>query len=909
MNRQLILAALLTAGATTTTAQTVKGHIVDEMGETVIGATITVKGTDLRTTSNIDGDFTIDASGRGKTIILNCIGFKPLELTFTGNRNFGNITMQEDAAELKDVVVTSQIAVARKTPVAASTISEEYIEERLGTKEFPEVLKSTPGVHANKVGGGWGDSEIYMRGFDNTNIAVMINGVPMNDCENQNVYWSNWAGLSDVTRHMQTQRGLGASKVSAPSVGGTINIITKGLEAKRGGSVSYTMGNNGMNKIMFNVSSGLSKNGWAFTLLGGRSWGNGYVQGTEYEGYNYFANISKRINDQHQLSLTVTGAPQEHYQRASKYGALTIQGWQDVEKRYGVDGYRFNPTYGFDQNGQRYSGDKNFYHKPQISLNHIWQINDKSNLSTVAYTSIGRGGGLSGQGNGTAYEWNGTTRTSSYSDFRGANGGYLLNDFRKSDGTFDYSAFHTINANSKTGSAYVMTSSKNYHQWYGGISTYSIDINPDLSFYGGIDVRYYKGTHTNDITDLMGGEYYIDNYRAQVVAANNANGTDPAWVYKKLGVGDAVYRDYDSHVWSGGGFFQLEYSKKALSTFISGSLSGTGYSRYDRLFYDASKAKSDWTSYLGGTIKAGANYNLTQNHNVFANLGYISRAPKFAYGAFMTPQSSNVTNPDARNEKIFSVELGYGFHNSWAQLNFNGYVTKWMDKTMTKTNTLENQQEYYMNMTGVGALHMGIELEGKITPCKWFEASAMFSYGDWKWASNATGYAYNEAGLPITSKGEIASGVAAPDHAWATINLDGIRVGGSAQTTAAAGITLKPIEGLRIGLDWNYYGRNYAYYEFTGSNLELGKELTVLDPWEIPAAHQFDLRASYKFKIGGLQATLFGNVDNLFNYRYISKAWNPSSQMGTSPKAATAENIYCFYSFGRTYNVRLKVNF
>ncbi|MCF0196451.1 MAG: carboxypeptidase-like regulatory domain-containing protein, partial [Bacteroidaceae bacterium] len=510
------MAAALVGAPLVSNAQVVRGHIVDEMGETVIGATVTVKGAELNAMSNIDGDFTLDVGGRGKTIVLTCVGYKPIELSVSGDKNFGEIIMKEEVAELNDVTVNSQIAVARKTPVAASTITTEFIEERLGTKEFPEVLKSTPGVHANKVGGGFGDSEIYMRGFDNSNIAVMINGVPMNDCESQTVYWSNWAGLSDVTRYMQTQRGLGASKVSAPSVGGTINIITKGLEAKRGGSFTYAHGNDGMNKIMFNVSSGMTKNGWAFTLLGARTWGNGYIQGTDYVAYNYFANISKRINDSHQLSLTVTGAPQDHYQRASKYGALTIQGWKNVEKVYGVKNYRYNPTYGFDQNGQRYSGDRNVYHKPQISLNHIWQIDDRSNLSTVLYCSIGRGYGYSGQGNGQAWTWRGKSGTSSYTDFRGASNGELLNTFRNNDGTFNYGAFQEINATCANGSAYIMTQSKNYHQWYGGISTYSIDFTPELSFYAGLDLRYYKGTHTNDIMDLMGGKYYIDNYRAQV---------------------------------------------------------------------------------------------------------------------------------------------------------------------------------------------------------------------------------------------------------------------------------------------------------------------------------------------------------------------------------------------------------
>ena len=61
--------------------------------------------------------------------------------------------------------------------------------------------------------------------------------------------------------------------------------------------------------------------------------------------------------------------------------------------------YKYNSTYGFDNNGERRSSEYNYYHKPQLSLNHQWRINEKSSLSTVFYVSLGRGGGYSGQGN------------------------------------------------------------------------------------------------------------------------------------------------------------------------------------------------------------------------------------------------------------------------------------------------------------------------------------------------------------------------------------------------------------------------------------------------------------------------------------------------------------------------------
>ena len=905
MRKQLkhfLLFAVLTICCTATAVAqaTLKGTVVDAVtNEPLIGATVAVKGTTQGAITDVNGGFTLKISKSGVTVVFSYIGYKEktMEITQKGEVDLGVVGMDHDTQMLQDVVITSSVAIARKTPVAVSSVSMDFIEEKLGTQEFPEILKSTPGVHANKEGGGYGDSEIYMRGFGNENIAVMVNGVPMNDMEWGGIYWSNWAGLTDVTRTMQTQRGLGASKVSAPSVGGTINIVTRGLDSEKGGTVAYSMGNDGMNKILFSVSTGVSKSGWAMTLLGSRTWGNGYVQGTDFEGYNYFLNISKRLNDAHQLSLTAFGAPQKHYQRD---GALTIADWQRMEKVYGVKNYKYNSTYGFDNNGERQSAEYNVYHKPQISLNHQWQIDEKSSLSTVAYVSIGRGYGNSGQGN-EDYGY-------SYRDWNGAYYGELQTKFRKADGTFDYGAIEDINAASEYGSMLVMSQSKNYHNWYGLLSTYTTKFGEYFDFYGGIDFRYYKGTHTNEISDLFGGQYFMDSTRGDVQAANNANAANPAWRYQKLGVGDVVYRDYDGHVLQEGAFFQTEFNKDKLSAFVAGSLSNTTYWRYDRFYYDKAHAKSDKVSFLGFTAKGGANYNITDNHNVFFNLGYISRAPKFSYGAFMQATTSHAINKDAKNEKVLSFELGYGFRNEWLSANLNAYWTKWLDKTMTKSGTLDNQMEYYMNMTGVNALHKGIELDVKITPLSWLELTGMFSLGDWKWDSNATGYAYDAYGNALTAEGKPTT-VGAADHANAKINLKGVRVGGSAQTTAAIGATFKIGKSIRVGADWTYYGRNYAYYSLSGSNLSLGREVSVLDPWKIPAASQFDLNASYRFKIGKLDAILSGNVNNLLDYQYISKAFNPNTLSSSTLQEATAENIYCYYAFGRTYSLRLRVNF
>ncbi|MDR1004355.1 MAG: carboxypeptidase-like regulatory domain-containing protein [Prevotellaceae bacterium] len=895
-----LLTAVLSVLTTTALAQvTVKGQLVDaDSGEPLIGASITIDGSTQGTVTDLDGYFSLNVANNA-TLTFRYIGYKDLKQKITARGNstdIGVIRMASDAVMLSDVTITSSIAIARKTPVAVSTVDPTFIAERLGTQEFPEILKSTPGVHATRDGGGFGDSKITVRGFKQENVAVMINGVPMNGMENNKVYWSNWAGLADVTRSMQTQRGLGASKVASPAVGGSINIITYGAEAQKGGTIYYGMGNDGYNKMLFKVSSGLTKDGWAFSLLGAKSWSDGYVQGTDYTGYNYFLSITKRFNDSHQLSLTAFGAPQEHYQRSS-YDGLTIKEWQKVRNYMGGKSpYRYNATYGFDKNGNRRTSAYNEYHKPQISLNHLWQIDHKSSLSTALYMSIGRGNGYSGQGD-----------SSHRSGWYGASNGILNTTYRNLDGTFAYDQIQEMNAESTTGSKMVMSKNKNDHIWYGLLSTYTTKLGEYFDVFGGVDLRYYKGLHTNEIIDLYDGKYFIDSNRAAVKAENYAGAGTNEFKNKKLQVGDIIYRDYDGFVMSEGVFGQVEYNRSKLSAFVSFAGSNTSYWRYDRFYYDEDHAKSGTNNYLGGSVKAGANYNLDKYNNVFVNVGVISRAPMFE-AAFINSQNNHALNPDAKNEKIYSFEVGYGFRSRFFNANVNGYFTRWLDKTMYKSSTFTRkdngtEDRWTINMMGVGSRHMGLEFDFTAKPFQWLDVTGMLSLGDWRWDSNASGYFYDSQGQPLADlQGTLASGVGAPDHAKATYKMNNIHVGGAAQTTAALGLNVRPMEGLRISLDWNFYARNYADFTVDASGLGAGANIELVEPWKIPSYSTFDLSAGYSFDLAGTKATISGNVLNLFNQEYIADAYD-----GSNHQWDTAYRI--FYGIGRTYSVSLKFSF
>ena len=218
--KQILTLALMLSAFSVAAQSTLTGVVKDaSMQEPLPGATIVEKGTSNGVSTDFDGNFTLNTKNSTGEIVVSYVGFVSTTIAFSANLDLGSISLESSELGLEEVQLFASVAVDRKTPVAVSTIKAADIELKLGTQEFPEILKSTPGVYATKSGGGYGDGRINLRGFSSENVGVLINGIPVNDMENGRLYWSNWAGLGDVTSSMQVQRGLGASRVAVPSIG------------------------------------------------------------------------------------------------------------------------------------------------------------------------------------------------------------------------------------------------------------------------------------------------------------------------------------------------------------------------------------------------------------------------------------------------------------------------------------------------------------------------------------------------------------------------------------------------------------------------------------------------------------------------------------------------------------------
>lgn len=873
--KNVLTIALFLLGATLFAQTKLTGKVVDENNIALPGADVVIKGTTNGTNTDFDGKFSLECKHSTGVVVVSFMGYDSKKVEFNGSKDLGTISLAPSANTLDEIVIVgvADIAKERETPVAVSNIKAAEIVDKMGTKEFPEILNSTPSVYATKQGGGFGDSRIYVRGFDSENTAVMINGVPVNDMENGKVYWSNWAGLTDVASSVQVQRGLGSSKLAISSVGGTINVLTKTSQARQGGFVSGTYGGEGYYKGAVGYSTGLLENNFSASVLYNHWEGDTYADGTHGIGNTWFIGLGYKINDNHDIMLTSTGAPQWHNNR---YYQQTIKTYQQYSDDADKPNRRYNSTWGILK-GEELNQNRNFYHKPVASLNWDWKIGETASLSTALYGSTGRGGGA---------------RMSSASVTRDADGLILWDPI--------------VAANATSTNPKVQLSSMNSHDWYGVISNLNKSLNDNLTFDFGIDVRRYKAYHYNILIDLLGASQITStsdvNNPSRVLTTTYEASPDINPFVNIKNQEKVSYFNNGLSDWYGA-FGQLEYKNETISAFAQGGYSTQSFQSEDFFKYTVASGKqiSDKKFINGGNVKGGLNFNINDKHNVFVNGGYYSKQPKFT--SVFQPSSTDF-RLGLRNETVIGVELGYGLRTSNASLNLNVYRTSWKDRFNRSgliTDTDVNATQYSYDYVGIQQLHKGIEFDVTFRPVDKLKLYGMASIGDWIYQGDATGTATNNTtGEPYTPVGGVNT---------KTIKLDGAKVGNSAQFTSKISADWNAFKNFNFSIGQFFAGNLYSDINAT-ANTNLNQSIEIL---KLPSYSLTDVSMSYKYKFTDkMGATLRFNVENLFDQYYISES-RTNIAVGSDSSPATWNGVdtdnQVFFGFGRTWSTSLTFNF
>ncbi|MCC5938264.1 MAG: TonB-dependent receptor [Lunatimonas sp.] len=161
----------------------IKGRVTDERGEPIPGATIVVEGTNIGAVTNINGEFSLEAS-EGSVLVISFIGYRSQRIT-VGNQSIINITLAEDQSSLEEVVVVGY-GTQRKADItgSVSTLSEDLIQSR-PLANFEDALQGrASGVQVRQTGGDLeGRFSINIRGVGSVTGSndplIVVDGVPL----------------------------------------------------------------------------------------------------------------------------------------------------------------------------------------------------------------------------------------------------------------------------------------------------------------------------------------------------------------------------------------------------------------------------------------------------------------------------------------------------------------------------------------------------------------------------------------------------------------------------------------------------------------------------------------------------------------------------------------------------------
>ena len=850
---------------------TITGTINDnDLGGPLSGATIVEDGTDNGAISDFDGNFSLTVVGNSGSVTISYLGYSSQTISYSlsnGSSNLGTVSLAPDADALAEVLVVGSgiidLAAGRKTPIAVSTISAEEIQLKGGGNlDLTESMAFTPSATVTG-NNGFGDSQFFLRGFDQTNIAILLNGQPVNSMEDGKVYWSNWAGIADIATTVQIQRGLGASKLAIPSVGGTTNIVMKAADKKQGGFARFKGANDSYFKGTVGYDSGRNEKGWAFSVLldhwqAHRKW----AKGTYGQGQTYYFAVGYKPNEKHNFNFLITGAPQLHGNQ-----------WSQSLERIAADP-KFNQHWGYlNEDGTDISSERqNFYHKPVANLNWDFNLSDKTELSTVAYASWGRGGGTGPRGNGRI-------RTE---DPDGD--GPLF-------GQLDYPAIEEANAlvgvggdyGAENGAGYIRRASMNNHAWYGLLSNLTHDFSDNFTASAGLDVRTYTGDHFRQIADFYGLSGWTndsgDNLPEDYVVTNSYDATPWAALFDFAPEEDRIAYDNSETINYQGVFGQVEYANDMFSIFAQGGVSNQSYEREDRY----KPAKSEKTSKTGYNVKGGVSLTMAEGNTIFFNAGYNSRQP-YLDNIFNrnTGFITELVSPAVENENITSFEAGYRFKMNNFRANFNAYVTNWTDRTLSSfgqddNGTPDDDTDDFDTTTlqrGITQYHSGAELDVRYRATDWLSFKGFISAGSWTYKGEAVVSTYNaETNEQI---GETS-----------TVNRDGIKVSTAPQFTAGMGFDAKITTGLSIDARIKYRDN---HYEFTNEN-------TSIEDYKGDQLGSYALTnagITYRFSLGNSNKMTFrANMFNVFDKVAIQQT----------------DRFGYFTTGGRTFNASMRYEF
>lgn len=873
-----------------TVAQNViKGVVVDSEKNTQLkGVAINVKKNTANTATNDNGVFILQNLTNGSYVLeISFKGYEtqnfPVELSGT-TVDLGTVLLYEDLSEEEDLSTVT-------------LTDDELNDDTSAADNISGLLQASRDIYLRTAAFEFSSSFFRIRGLDSENGKVLINGIEMNKLYNGRPQWSNWGGLNDVLRNQEFSNGLRASDYTFGGILGSTNINVRPSEQRTGTRISYASSNRSyIHRAMATHSTGLSEDGWAFTVAASRREGReGFVDGTMYNATSFFGSVEKKFNDKHSLSFTSITA----LNRRGKSAPQT----QEV---FDLRGIQYNSYWGTQDGKIRNSRIKEVS-EPILMLNHYWDINETTSLNTNASYQTGNIGNSRIDNNGTKVDGDAVDgegnpyivnlgasnpdptyyqKLPSYGLRQGYSNIYEIQQNFVNDGQLNWNSLYNANANTNNNgnSSYVLYEDRNDDTQFTVNTILNKDISDDFKLNARVQYTQLTSKNFAEIIDLLGGTGYLDaDSFADTFDEKQNNLLNPLYI---AGTGDVFKYNFNLYSNVVDGFLQGQFKFNKVDFYLATSISNTSHQR-DGLFQNGgfpenSYGKSEELNFTNYGAKGGMTYKISGRHIVDINAGYLTKAPNLR-NSFSNSRENNNTVENLTSEKVLSADASYIFRGPFLQAKLTGYYTKIQDATEISfffADGIGGDNTAFVQeiLSGIDKKHFGAEfgVEAQVTPT--IKLKAAGNFGQYTYDNNPNLYLTTENNTRSQDAGFIDG-----RKDFGAANLKNYKLAAGPQTAYSVGFEYRDPDYWFVSATANFFDNVYVDIApltrtsnfaddggipFNDYDEDIARQLLQQERFDNYMV--VNMIGGKSWKIGNQYISLFASIGNIFDTKYKS---------------------------------------
>ncbi len=372
--------ALFVLVAAAANGATIRGTVRDAAtGAAVAGAQVRVLESGALAATDAAGGFVLDTADRPPfTLVVSRSGYDPARLPLTAPPAKPLVVELEPIISLADrIQVTATRAREGVDPVSFSNIPQEEVAGTYWSQD-PAILLSqvAPSFFAyNDSGNGIGYSYYWIRGFNQAQTRMTLNGAPLNDAADGELYFIDLADFLSTAGDIQLQRGV----YGLSGIGGAVDITTAPPAMQGSFSLFTGFGSYNTRRFTARFDSGLINGTWALTARYSKVTTDGYRDQSWVDMWNYYISLA-HFGEDSRVRLIMFGGPENTHlaylgvPKGVLEGGLTGNAERDR---------RFNPL--------TYPGEQDNFTQPHFQLVHDLAISPDTQLSQTFFFFTGSG--------------------------------------------------------------------------------------------------------------------------------------------------------------------------------------------------------------------------------------------------------------------------------------------------------------------------------------------------------------------------------------------------------------------------------------------------------------------------------------------------------------------------------------